>query len=205
MLTYAIILLCVLDGHASPHRLRFESSSSALLHQTIKLMAFPLSLSDKALIDDMLYSILPSQLKQNDAAWDDAVGMAANQWGINKRIFLFAPEGTDKRIEIIINPEYIPASNQSEYEWEGCFSLPLAVGYVRRYKKIKVKYQNEQGQRVVNYLSGYPARVWQHETDHLNGFLYDDASQGICLEKKLFPTREQAATFYEAKEREKLS
>lgn len=158
---------------------------------------------------DMKYSILPPQLNKRKAAWRDAVGMAANQWGINKRIFLFAPYGTNKNLEVIINPTYEPILNaigQSktrDYEWEGCFSLPLIVGYVERYVSIKATYQNEQGQVIIKHLSGYPARVWQHETDHLNGILYDDARPHKCFKKKVFASQASAESFYDRQEKER--
>ncbi|WP_131783188.1 hypothetical protein [Legionella gresilensis] len=75
----------------SPEILNFASSHSTILHRIIKPVTFPLTKYDKTIINVMKYSILPAQLKRRTAAWSDSVGMAANQWGIDKRIFLFAP------------------------------------------------------------------------------------------------------------------
>lgn len=186
-----------------PTLLDFASNRSAILHKVIGPLIFPLSKEDKKQIRDMKYSILPPQLRKKNAAWSDSVGMAANQWGLNKRIFLFAPEGTAKGIEVVINPDYAPVlDSKTDYEWEGCFSLPLTLGYVQRYTKIRVHYQNEEGRRITKIIKGYPARVWQHETDHLNGLLYDDAKIRICSEKKVFLTKKAAEAFYETKDKE---
>ncbi|STX52498.1 polypeptide deformylase [Legionella busanensis] len=208
-LSYLFVIFLHSCKISSPQPLNFVSSTSPILHKVIKPVTFPLTNSDKALIKVMKYSILPAQLQKRKAAWSDSVGMAANQWGIDKRIFLFSPKGSDKEIEVIINPDYIPVPTtnnkaiKTEYEWEGCFSLPFKVGYVKRYLAIKAIYQNEQGKIITKYLSGYPARVWQHETDHLNGKLYNDNSLNIYLEEKVFSTKELAEAFYNAMEEEK--
>ncbi|MBA3535001.1 MAG: peptide deformylase [Tatlockia sp.] len=187
----------------APTLLDFASSRAAILHRVIKPLMYPLSKDDRKLIRDMKYSILPPQLSKQNAAWSDSVGMAANQWGLEKRIFLFAPEGTSKGIEVVINPAYVPVlDSETDYEWEGCFSLPLTLGYVQRYTKIRINYQNEEGKFITKILKGYPARVWQHETDHLDGLLYDNAKARICLEKMVFLTQQAAELFYDAKDKE---
>src|SRR5437870_4930727 len=62
------------------------------------------------MIEDMCYSIAPEQIKKANGAFDSAAGMAANQWGIKKRIFIFTPEGSGKTQspEVMINPSYLP-------------------------------------------------------------------------------------------------
>jgi peptide deformylase len=52
------------------------------------------------------------------------------------------------------------------------------------------------GETIHRELSGWPARVWQHETDHLNGFLYDDNQAGKCTEKHQFASRKEIDDFY---------
>lgn len=85
------------------------------------------------IIADMCYSILPEQLAAANCAHANAAGMAANQWGISKRIFIFTPDGSaaGKRLEVMINPSYSPYRGNNEAEprlvtgYEGCFSIPI--------------------------------------------------------------------------------
>lgn len=171
------------------------------LRNPTEKVKFPLSKEDKQIIRDMKYSIQPEQLHKAGAPWDAAVGMAANQWGINKQIFLYCPEGdTVNGLEVIINPSYEPieeTTSEMETEWEGCFSVPLAAGNIKRHQHIRVTYQNEAGDTLIRELSGWYARVWQHENDHLMGYLYDDPRTKKCLLKKEFDSREGVDEFYD--------
>ncbi len=186
-----------------PKLLKLADYSDPILRKKTTPVSFPLSEEDRQIIADMIYSIQPKNLIAANAPWEDPVGMAANQWGIDKRIFLYCPSGdTEAGLEVIINPSYeakptlaiIAPSEQCE--WEGCFSVPLAVGNIKRSTKIKVKYQNVDGVEIEKVLNGFKARVFQHETDHLDGHLYDDPRTGKCLEKKKFKTRSDVEEFY---------
>jgi peptide deformylase len=108
--------------------------------------------------------------------------MAAPQWGINKKIFLCRKE--DESYEVIINPTYEPVDDEEELVtgWEGCFSVPGAKGLVLRHAKVKTTHQDEEGRTIERVLEGWPARVWQHETDHTLGLLYDDKEAAKCIE-----------------------
>lgn len=158
---------------------------------------FPLSSEDQQIIASMLFSIQKKQLLAANASFESAAGMAANQWGIDRSIFLFCPEGNERgNVEVIINPSYAELSPQQDEAWEGCFSVPNASGKVKRYLRIKVKYQNVAGEWLEQELSDWYARVWQHETDHLNGCLYDDHTAGKCLEKVTFNNEAELEIFY---------
>jgi glutathione S-transferase len=186
-----------------PNLLQLADYHDPVLHNPCQNVEFPLSQEDQQLIADMIYSIQPAQLLAAKAPWDAAVGMAANQWGVAKRIFLYCPTGdTVNGLEVIINPSYkavfIPLAdsvNQAE-DWEGCFSVPLSTGNVTRELRIRVKYQNMQGETIERELTDWPARVWQHENDHLDGHLYDDKRTGKCIEKKVFATYDAVEEFY---------
>ena len=172
-----------------PRLLRLADNTDPILHKPTKKLTFPLSIEDQQIIQDMLYSIQAEQLKTVKAPWDSAAGMAANQWGISKSIFLFCPHG-EKEIEVIINPSYeaIPTilnATKEDFAWEACFSVPRAAGLVKRYTKIKATYQNITGEWTTRDLSGWEARVFQHEADHLNGYLYDDPALKKCTDKKI--------------------
>lgn len=187
----------------TPQLLKFVDYHHPILRQLIEPVSFPLNDRDKQLIQDMKYSIQAKQLKKAKAPWKNASGMAANQWGIQRRIFLYCPEAdTINNLEVVINPSYVPLSDDTanpppeDLLWESCFSVPLAAGCVKRYTHIRATYQNEKGETLTKELSGYHARVWQHENDHLDGFLYDDPRANKCLEKHDFTSLEEVNAFY---------
>ena len=97
---------------------------------------------------------------------DGCVGMAANMIGVAKRVIIFDNEGTDM---VMFNPEIVKQSEPYETE-EGCLSLP-GVRPTKRYRSIKVRYQNEQLQVRLKTFTGWPAQIIQHEIDHCNGIL----------------------------------
>ena len=97
---------------------------------------------------------------------DSCVGMAANMIGEAVRIIVFDDEGT---AALMLNPEIVRASEPYETE-EGCLSLS-GVRKTKRFRKIKVRYQNEQMQVRLKSFTGWTAQIIQHEIDHCNGIL----------------------------------
>ena len=97
---------------------------------------------------------------------DGYVGMAANMIGVNKRVIVFDNEGTDM---VRFNPEVVKKSGPFQTE-EGCLSLP-GIRKVRRWKSIKVRYQNEKFQLRFKTFTGWTAQIIQHEIDHCEGVL----------------------------------
>ena len=95
------------------------------------------------------------------------VGMAANMIGETKRIIAFDNEGS---YMVMLNPEILKASEPYETE-ESCLSLLGGPRKCTRYKKIKVRYQNEAFQVRIKSFSGWTAQIIQHEIDHCNGVL----------------------------------
>ncbi len=195
-----------LQATYKPKLLKLAAYTDPVLRTKTVTVDFPLSNTDQQLIADMIYSIQPAQLKKAKAPWKQASGMAANQWGISKSIFLYCPTGDSiKDLEVVINPTYIAVhnplildqTNSEDNEWEGCFSVPLATGNIKRAKSIRVKYQDQNGNIIERELEGWAARVWQHENDHLNGYLYDSTVHGRCLEKKTFDSLAAVDLFYD--------
>lgn len=92
------------------------------------------------------------------------VGMAANMIGVNKRIIVFDNAG---EYMIMFNPEIVKSSGVYETE-EGCLSL-TGTRKTKRYKSIKVQYQNEKLQPRFKTFTGFAAQIIQHEIDHCNG------------------------------------
>ena len=97
---------------------------------------------------------------------DGCVGMAANMIGVLKRIIAFDNAGT---YMVMLNPEIVKCAEPYEAE-EGCLSL-TGVRKTRRYRSIKVRYQNEAFQVRIKTFTGWTAQIIQHEIDHCNGVL----------------------------------
>ena len=97
---------------------------------------------------------------------EGCVGMAANMIGQAVRIIAFDNEGS---YMAMLNPEIIKSSEPYEAE-EGCLSLP-GVRKTKRYRTIKVRYQNEQMQTRMKTFTGWTAQIIQHEIDHCGGIL----------------------------------
>lgn len=94
------------------------------------------------------------------------VGMAANMIGINKRIIAFENNG---EYMVMFNPEIIKKSEQYQTE-EGCLSL-IGTRQTKRWKSIKVKYQNNKFEERFKTFTGFTAQIIQHEIDHCNGII----------------------------------
>ena len=97
---------------------------------------------------------------------DGCVGMAANMIGVSRRIIVFDHDGG---YMTMFNPEIVKFSEPYEAE-EGCLSL-AGTRKTRRYRSIKVRYQNEQFQTRLRSFTGFTAQIIQHEIDHCNGIL----------------------------------
>ena len=97
---------------------------------------------------------------------DACVGMAANMIGEGVRIIVFDNEGT---YTVMLNPEIVKASGLYETE-EGCLSLS-GVRKTKRYRSVKIRYQNEQLQVRLKTFTGWTAQIIQHEIDHCSGIL----------------------------------
>ncbi|CAF1274279.1 unnamed protein product [Adineta steineri] len=197
-----------------PQLLQLVAETDPILHSPIEEMSLTDISSDatKQIVANMVYSIRPQQLQRANAPYSKAAGMAANQWNINKRIFLFCPTGSDGEIKVIFNPTYKPitlsqdsinaleavtSDPTTDFCREGCFSVLYAYGMVERYMDIDISYVDDKGMQHLNEkLSGWQARVWQHETDHLNGILYSNKQSGIskgpnCTELHRFQNKDE--------------
>ena len=118
----------------------------------------------------------PATADDLDAAYDlletlvahrhGCVGMAANMIGVAKRIIVFDNEG---KYMTMFNPEIVKCADPYEAE-EGCLSLS-GLRKTKRYRTIKVRYQNEQFQTRIQTYSGFTAQIIQHEIDHCNEIL----------------------------------
>ena len=107
----------------------------------------------------------------------NGVGLAANQVGVAKRIFVMDTSMSGQTRHTFINPEIIESSEIQRWR-EGCLSFPEVFSYVKRPNKIKVRSLDIDGKLVELELQGIEAVCFQHELDHLNGInFYDHLSQ----------------------------
>ena len=105
----------------------------------------------------------------------NGVGLAAPQIHEDLRLFVaMLDSDPDSEAFVVVNPEIIPLSENKADGWEGCLSIPDIRGMVPRYTDILVRALDRTGKKVELTLKGFPARVAQHETDHLDGVLFFD-------------------------------
>jgi peptide deformylase len=107
------------------------------------------------------------------------VGLAAPQVGQNIRLFVMNHTGDPKDDRVYINPELTEAEGNEEGE-EGCLSLPGITARVVRDKTMRIRAKDLDGNDIDQVESGYVARVWQHEFDHLNGTLITDRMGAVA-------------------------
>jgi peptide deformylase len=106
-----------------------------------------------------------------------AQGIAANQVGFNKSMFIFS---TNKGGRLAINPEILSYGIRETVVEEGCLSWPGHRKMIRRPKKIMVNYIDENGdQHTKEQLDGNASRIFQHEFDHLRGVLIQDLDEEV--------------------------
>ena len=142
-------------------------------HPVLRERARPLDKSDirsaavQRLIDDMIDTMHEYH----------GVGLAGPQVHEGLRLFVaLLDDDPDAKSEpaVIINPEIVPNGSEIEEGWEGCLSIPDIRGMVPRYTDIRLKALDRTGRTIDLPLKNFPARVAQHETDHLDGVLFFD-------------------------------
>ena len=109
----------------------------------------------------------------------NGAGLAAPQIGVGLRVAIFGvksnpryPDVEEIPDTVLINPEIVPQSEETEEDWEGCLSVPGMRGWVPRWRRIKYSGFDQHGRRFERSVEGFHARVVQHECDHLDGILY---------------------------------
>ena len=109
----------------------------------------------------------------------EGAGIAALQIGVSQRVVIFGvsknpryPDAEEVPYTVLINPVLAPIGEQMEDGWEGCLSVPGMRGVVPRYARLHYTGFDQYGKRIDRMVSGFHARVVQHETDHLDGILY---------------------------------
>lgn len=126
---------------------------------------------------DALQSLL-QDMRDTMRAYN-GVGLAAPQIGVPLRVVIFGVDKNERYPDaetvpqtVLINPVLTPLSDEMEEGWEGCLSVPGMRGLVPRHRKLRYQGRDEHGTPIDRTVSGFHARVVQHECDHLDGILY---------------------------------
>ncbi|WP_026533430.1 peptide deformylase [Arthrobacter sp. H41] len=150
-------------------------------HPVLRTPALPF---DGQFDDAVLHLLLETMRRVMHAA--PGVGLAAPQIGIPLRIAVLEDKGVEDdyvaalRLRTplpffaIINPSYAAAGSETASFYEGCLSVPGYQAVVERHRDVDLSYTRPDGRPVTERFSGWPARIAQHETDHLDGTLYLD-------------------------------
>lgn len=143
-----------------------------------------------ALIQDM----------QDTMAHMNGAGIAAPQIGVSLRVVIFGvgsnpryPDAEQVPYTVLINPTLTPVGDKQEDGWEGCLSVPGFRGVVPRYQRLHYTGFDQYGKPIDRLVSGFHARVVQHETDHLDGILYPMRIQDLTkfgFTDVLFPNQD---------------
>jgi peptide deformylase len=115
---------------------------------------------------------------------NNGIGLAANQIGLNKRIFVM---GSEKASGFplpfaLFNPKIIEASEDQILDYEGCLSFPGVYLNVKRPAWVIAEFQNSKGDIIEAKIDGYMSKCFQHELDHLNGVCFVDKVSKLKLQ-----------------------
>jgi peptide deformylase len=109
----------------------------------------------------------------------NGAGLAAPQIGVSQQVVIFGvarnpryPQAEEVPYTVLINPQLEPVAPEMEEGWEGCLSVPGMRGLVPRYARLRYRGFDQTGKPIDRTVSGFHARVVQHEVDHLDGILY---------------------------------
>jgi len=139
------------------------------LHQ----IARPIENFDAQALRDLLHDMKDTMQALNGA------GLAAPQIGVGLRVVIFGIAGNPRYPDaepvpqtVLINPVVTALDTEMEEGWEGCLSVPGMRGLVPRYLHLRYQGYDADGNTIDRVVSGFHARVVQHECDHLDGILY---------------------------------
>lgn len=127
----------------------------------------------------------------------NGAGLAAPQIGVAQRVVIFGvasnpryPDAEPVPTTVLVNPSIQPLTEELEYGWEGCLSVPGMRGLVPRPARIRYRGTDQYGAPIEREATGFHARVVQHEVDHIDGVLYPMRivdMRHFGFESELFP------------------
>ena len=147
-----------------------------VLREIAEPIADPTSAQTRLLVDQMVKALKKER----------GIGIAAPQIGVSQQVFIVAPS---QKINppythldtglVVINPKISFLTDESTYEWEGCLSVPGLRGLVPRQCNIMIEYFTLDGEFRSETYTGFTARVFLHEFDHLNGVMFIDRVEDL--------------------------
>ena len=144
-------------------------------------MGDPLLLQSAAIVEAFYTPELHALINdmQDTMQHMNGAGIAAPQIGVSQRVVIFGvghnpryPDAEQVPYTVLVNPVLTFVGDEMEDGWEGCLSVPGMRGIVSRYQRLHYKGFDQYGQVIDRLVSGFHARVVQHECDHLDGILY---------------------------------
>ena len=142
-------------------------------HPTLREIAAPVTEFATPALEGLVADMLET-MRANDGA-----GLAAIQIGVLLRVVVFEldhnpryPTAEPVPLTVLVNPDLTFLDDERESGWEGCLSVPGLRGLVPRYKRLRYRGFDALGRQIDRTVSGFHARVVQHECDHLDGILY---------------------------------
>lgn len=136
-------------------------------------VAAPVTQFDTPELQALLQDLFDTMAALNGA------GLAAPQIGVSLRVVIFGvghnpryPDAEQVPMTVLCNPVLTPLDDTMEDGWEGCLSVPGLRGLVPRHARLRYQGFTERGEAIDRKVSGFHARVVQHECDHLDGVLY---------------------------------
>jgi peptide deformylase len=151
--------------------LQISQLGNPVLRQTAELITEIQAQPVQSLIDNLLATLQHS----------NGVGIAAPQAGVSQRLLIVAsrpnpryPHAPEMEPTPMINPRLVNHSDEVVKDWEGCLSIPGIRGLVPRYREIAIEYCDRHGNLQRQELTDFVARIFQHEFDHLEGYVFLD-------------------------------
>lgn len=144
---------------------------NSILRQKAQMITDPSHPEIQQLIDNLIATLTSAE----------GVGIAAPQVSQSYRLLVVAsrpntryPDAPEMEPTPMINPTIIADSSEKVKGWEGCLSIPGIRGWVSRRQAIEIEYTTREGQLKRQELTGFVARIFQHEFDHLEGLVFLD-------------------------------
>jgi peptide deformylase len=142
-------------------------------HPLLQQVAVPVERCGTAELRELVRDMDDTMRARNGA------GIAAPQIGVSLRVVIFElthspryPQAEPVPYTVLVNPVLEPVGDELEEGWEGCLSVPGLRGLVPRHRHLRYRGCDAEGRPIDRTVSGFHARVVQHEVDHLDGILY---------------------------------
>ncbi len=178
------------ENQAEPSALRIAQLGQPVLRRKAE------PVPDSAFGTEELQAVVEAMLATLEVK--GGVGLAGPQVFLSQRLFLAAVASPSEEegieLDVFVNPRLTPVGDDVDTAWEGCLSFPELTVLVPRYRKVRIEYQGLDGRWRMRELSGFPARVVQHENDHLDGTLTIDRARST---HDIVKTSEMAAVLRE--------